>query len=319
MKKNVLITGGAGFIGSHLTKKYLDEGYKVIVVDDFSTGDIQNLSNCIHNKQLVICHIDITNFENLKEVFNLYEPTIVNHHAAQKSVPDSVKDPIFDAKINIMGLLNVLNCCEMFNVKKFIFASSGGALSMEIQDNQKFSEEDKPQLLSPYALTKFAGESYIKIYAQKTGMNYSVLRYANVYGVGQKASGECGVVPIFFENILEGKNSVLMTYDDMPNGCTRDYVSVSDVVNANIIVSEKDINGTYNIGSGKEVTMLELYKLISHVCGRQIPIIKAGPREGDIKRSVLDCNKAFTELGWKPQTNIIDGLNTIRKSYENND
>lgn len=316
--KKVLLTGGAGFIGSHIAEGYLSNGYEVIVVDNLSSGYLDNIIHLLNNEKLTFCNVDIRDFERLDKVFETYKPDIINHHAAQKSVPYSVENPRYDLSINIGGFLNLLDLAYKYNVKKFITVSSGGALSKKIIGDEKSKETDMPQLVSPYAMTKFATEKYINIYAQKYSFEYNVLRYANVYGPRQIADGECGVIPIFLDNIYANKQSILMTYDDMPRGCTRDYVYIDDIVKSNLMATEKFTNEVLNIGSGEELPILDIYDEIVNVFEVEPNIIIKGPREGDVKRSVLDSSKAKELLGWEMNTTLKEGLTKLRKYIESN-
>lgn len=313
--KKVLLTGGLGFIGSHIAEKYSELGYTIIIVDNLSSGKIDNIKKIKNNKNVIFVEVDIRNKEDLKEVFEEYRPDIINHHAAQKSVPKSVENPVLDNDINIIGLLNLIELAKEYSIENFIFASSGGALSKLIVGDEKSKESDMPQLFSPYAITKFASESYLKLYAGLYGFKYTILRYANAFGPRQIADGECGVVPIFVNNVVADNKSILMTYDDMPRGCTRDYVYVEDIVEANILATNSSINDLVNIGSGLEVTMLDIYEMINEIYNKNLPIDIIGPREGDIKRSVLDISKAYEKLNWTPKVSLREGLEKI---YEYN-
>lgn len=316
--KRVLLTGGAGFIGSHIAEGYLNNGYEVIIVDNLSSGYLNNIKHILDNEKLIFCNVDIRDFERLDSVFELYKPDIINHHAAQKSVPYSVENPKYDFSINIGGFLNLIKLAHKHNVNKFITISSGGALSKEIIGNEKSKEENMPQLVSPYAITKFATEKYLSIYSQKYNFQFNALRYANVYGPRQIADGECGVIPIFLNNIFSNKQSILMTYDDMPKGCTRDYVYIEDIVKANLMATEKFTNTVLNIGSGIELPILDIYNEIVNVFEVEPNIVIKGPREGDVKRSVLDSSKAKELLGWKSNITLKEGLTKLRKYIESN-
>jgi UDP-glucose 4-epimerase len=309
----VLLTGGAGFIGSSIAEEYCNKGYEVVIVDNLSSGNLNNLENIINKKNVHFHNVDITDFLKLKEVFEKYKPNLINHHAAQKSVPASIEDPLYDVNVNIIGFINILVLVKTYKIENFIYVSSGGALSKEIKDNEKSIEIDFPQLESPYAINKYLGEQYLKLFSKLYGFGYTILRYANVYGPRQIADGECGVIPIFINNILENKNSILMTYDDMPRGCTRDYVFVKDIAEVNLMVSEKITNEVINIGSGNEIGILDIYEEIAKVFNSSLGIIKQGPRIGDIKRSVLDNYKAKEILGWQPRTSLIDGLKLLNE------
>lgn len=278
-----------------------------------STGRKDNLKEQNSNPNLTIIEADIRDTEKINQIFSKYKPDIVNHHAAQKSIPHSVDNPRYEIEENMLGLVNLILACRENPIENFIFASSGGALSKEITGNEKSKEEDKPQLESPYAISKFAGENYIRIYAKLYNFNYVILRYANVYGPRQVKEGECGVIPIFVDNILENKPSVLMTYEDMPRGCTRDYINVKDIAAANLFVSDKKLNDLFNIGSGKEIGILDIYNKVAEVFHTDLPIEVKGPRYGDVKRSVLDTDKIKERLGWVPTINFEEGLTNLKE------
>jgi len=310
----IIVTGGAGFIGSHLTEAYLQEGWRVVVVDDFSCGTEENLAAVWDSPQLFVERVDIRDGEALKAVFRKYRPTAVNHHAAQKSVADSVVHPLLDQDINGKGFLQVLLAAMDVGVKQIVYASSGGALSKVIAGDERSREDDPPQLISPYAVHKFAGEQYLAMYAAQGGYRYTVLRYANIYGPRQVADGECGVVPIFVDNILAGRPSTLMTYPDMPRGCSRDYVYVGDVVRANLMATAHPLNTVINIGTGEETYILDIYEMLAERFGSDLPIHIVGPRAGDIRRSVLCAERAKQLLGWSPEVDWATGLQRLQES-----
>lgn len=312
MKERILVTGGAGFIGSHICERYVEEGHEVIIVDNLSSGNQKNVETLLEKEGVYFYSVDIMNKKKLERVFKKHRPTVVNHHAAQKSVPYSVENPMKDMEINIIGLLHLITLSRSFPIKNFIYASSGGALSKEIVGKEKSKESDPPQLASPYAITKFAGEQYIKLYSKLYGFNFSILRYANVYGPRQIADGESGVVPIFVNNILANKESILMTYPDMPRGCTRDYVYVTDIVEANVLCLQKEVNDVINLGSGKEENILDIYYIIRDVFSSNLSIRLKGPRPGDIKRSVLNNMKAKRLLGWEPRVHLKKGIEALK-------
>jgi UDP-glucose 4-epimerase len=314
----ILITGGAGFIGSHLAETMLQRGMEVIVVDNLSTGKMENIEHLLVYKGFRFYKEDIRNKSKLRAIFSSELPSIVSHHAAQKSVPKSVEDPKIDFDINLVGLINVLDCIIEYDVRNVIYVSSGGALSKEIMYNEKSKEIDFPQLLSPYALSKFAGEKYVAFYSKRYGFDFSILRYANVYGPRQVPEGESGVIPIFINNILEEKPSIIMTFTDMPNGCTRDYIFVSDAITANVLAIANPTNCVVNIASGQEVSVREIYDCIENVFDIKIPISTAGPRNGDIRRSVLDASLAESLLGWIPKVSLEQGIITLKEFLEQN-
>lgn len=311
----VLLTGGAGFIGSHIAEAYVKAGYEVIIIDNLISGKIKNISNILQTDNVYFYKTDIKDKKSLEKIFYKHRPDIINHHAAQKSVVGSVEEPIFDAEVNIIGLLNLLDIVKDFNIKNFIYISSGGALSKEIKHNEKSKESDIPQLKSPYAISKYTGEKYIELYSNMYNFDYTILRYSNVYGPRQIPDGECGVIPIFISNILNNKKSTLFTYEDMPRGCSRDYVYVSDVVEINLLVTENSLNSVANVSSGNEVYILDIYNMIQEKFKVDIPILISGPRKGDIKRSVLDNKFITTKTNWAPKINMEQGIELLRKYY----
>lgn len=302
----ILITGGAGFIGSNVVDTYIKEGHEVVVIDNLSSGKLENL-----NPKAKFYLMDIRSKE-LEKVFELERPEVVSHYAAQISVPASVENPTLDAEINVMGLLNVLNACVKYKVRKVIFISSGGALAGDA-DRIPTDESYLPVMISPYAINKYIGEKYLYFYAVTHGLKYTVLRYANIYGPRQIPKGECGVVPIFMLNLMKDIPSKLFAYSDMPRGTTRDYVYVGDVCRANILALTKGDNSVINIGTGKEMYIEDIYHTIEKVLGKNIPLIRESERIGDVKRSALDNTRAKELLGWEPLVSFEEG---IKKTYE---
>ncbi|WP_239257196.1 SDR family NAD(P)-dependent oxidoreductase [Listeria ilorinensis] len=311
MTKKVIVTGGAGFIGSHVCDMYVAEGYDVLCVDNLSSGKLENIEQLRMKENFQFVHADITDNERMMRLFARFKPDMVNHHAAQKSVAASLEDPDHDLNINGKGLLVLLKCIQKHPIDNFIYVSSGGALSKEISGTEKSKEEDRPQLISPYAITKYAGEKYLAVYSKLFDFDYTVLRYANVFGPRQIPDGECGVIPIFVSNVLAGKVSTLMTYPEMPRGCTRDYVYVSDVAEANRLASFHPANTVINIGSGKEVAILDIYEAILEAFGKEIAINVSGPRVGDVKRSVLLSERAKEVWEWTPKISLKEGLGRL--------
>lgn len=297
----ILITGGAGFIGSHVADACLEAGHQVVVVDDLSSGNLANLNPAVKFYQL-----DIRD-PALDEVFAAEKPDVVNHHAAQISVPRSVTEPLLDAQINILGLVNVLENCVKHHIKKVIFISTGGAIYGEAEEYPT-TEDYPPQPLSVYAINKFAGENYLRFYQHQYGLEYTVLRYANVFGPRQIAQGEAGVVSIFVEKLLQDSAPTIYAYPDDPEGMIRDYVYVKDVVRANLAVLDRGSNEVFNIGTCEETTTSQLYKTILWQLGKKIQPLKGPARKGDLRRSMLDNSKAFKELGWSPIYSLEDGI-----------
>jgi len=311
MNKTVLLTGGAGFIGSHLAESYLKEDYTIVIVDNLYSGYYKNIEGLVDNKKVFFYNVDIRDKESLENIFKTHKPSIINHHAAQKSVPYSIEDPVYDLSVNLQGLLTILSLVPYHKIENFIYVSSGGALSKEIIGNEKSKETDFPQLESPYAITKFSGENYLRIYSKLYDFKFTVLRYGNVYGPRQVPAGECGVIPIFINNILDGKESILTTYDDMKRGCTRDYINVKDVADINMIVSKNPTNEVFNISTGNEIYILDIYEEIKEVFHSNLGIDIKGPRIGDVRRSVLDISKVKSMLGWEPKISLRDGLQDL--------
>jgi len=305
----ILVTGGAGFIGSNVVDGYLNEGHEVIVVDNLFTGKKENI-----NPNAKFYEIDIRSSE-LGKIIERERPEIINHHAAQISVPDSVSDPIFDADVNIKGLLNILENAVRYGVKRVIFISSGGAIYGDAKEYPT-SESYQPRPLSPYAISKYTSEYYLAYYKHQYGLEYTILRYANIYGPRQIPHGEAGVVAIFMDNILKGKKSILYHFPEDEEGMIRDYCFVEDVVRANIKALEKGSNNFFNIGTGIGTKTLHLYKMILDIfkeMGYEVSSelnmpIKKPARPGDLKRSCLIVKKAEKYLDWTPETDLKTGL-----------
>ncbi|HHT72274.1 MAG TPA: NAD-dependent epimerase/dehydratase family protein [Firmicutes bacterium] len=298
----IMVTGGAGFIGSTVVDAYIAAGHDVVIIDNLESGRVENI-----NPKAKFYLMDVRSPE-LRKVFELEKIDVINHHAAQKSVPHSVEDPVLDAEINILGILNLLELAVEFGVKRVIFSSTGGALLGDA-DVIPTPEDSPVQTISPYAITKFTSEKYLDFYRITHGLTYVVLRYANVYGPRQIAEGECGVTPIFLENLLHDRPSKLYAYEDMPDGCTRDYVYVGDVARANVIALDKGDNLIFNIGTGQEVSTGQVYRYLQDATGKyDVPLLPAGERVGDLRRSALDITRARKVLGWEPEVDFPTGL-----------
>lgn len=293
----VLVTGGAGFIASHIADRYISEGYDVVVVDDLSSGKVENL-----NPKAVFYKIDIRD-KGISAIFEKERPEIVNHHAAQMDVRRSVADPVFDAEVNILGMLNLLQNSVRYGAKKFVFASSGGAVYGE-QDIFPAPESHQTNPVSPYGISKLAGEKYLFYYKEVHGLDYVALRYANVYGPRQNPHGEAGVVAIFTTKLLKGEQPVI-------NGDgrqTRDYVYVRDVVEANWQATIRDFCGPVNIGTGVETDVNELFMNLVKLTGSDAKEVHGPAKAGEQKRSVIDNRKASDVLGWRPKVELDEGL-----------
>lgn len=294
----ILITGGAGFIGSHVADGYLALGHEVVVVDDLSTGRRTNVP-----EQARFYQVDLTDGAELARILETEKPDVVNHHAAQKSVRISVEDPAEDARINVIGSLRLLELSRRLGVKKIIFISTGGAIYGEA-DQIPTPEEFPARPVSPYGIAKLSVEHYLYYYGDQFGLPYVVLRYANVYGPRQDPHGEAGVVAIFIERLLAGQECTI--FGDGRQ--TRDYVCVEDLVRANVAALREPVRGTFNIGTGIETSVNALYRELSAVLGVDRPARYAPGRAGEQQRSAVAITRAAQEMDWQPQVSLQDGL-----------
>ncbi len=304
----ILITGGAGFIGSHLADAYLAKGYAVGVVDDLSSGSRDNLDPRVRFWQADIRGAD------LPAILGEFRPDVVSHHAAQMSVAFSARDPRADADINILGTLNLLEAACRLGVGRVVFASTGGAMYGE-QSLLPTPETVFPQPVSPYGVAKLAVERYLHAFHAMHGLRALALRYANVYGPRQNPHGEAGVVAIFSRAILEGQP--LRVNGDGEQ--TRDYVFVDDVVRANLQATSIPLDTTVpilNIGTGRQFSVNQLVVLLGEITGRPVPCHHAPPRPGEQRRSALDATLARQFLGWEPEADLRAGLAQTFKWFE---
>lgn len=303
----ILVTGGAGFIASQITDAFINEGHQVVILDDLSTGFEKNINPKAKFVKANICD------KSIDKLFNEEKFDVVNHHAAQMDVRRSVKDPEFDATTNILGTINLLQNCVKYSVKKFMFASTGGAVYGE-QDYFPADEKHSQQPKSPYGISKLAVEKYLFFYHSEYKLNYSILRYANIYGPRQNPFGEAGVVAIFSTRLLKGDQPVI-------NGDgkqTRDYVFVGDVVKANVLALNDQASDVYNIGTGIETDVNQLFNYIN-VITKAGKVEKHGPAAaGEQLRSVITSDKLFTKFGWRPSTKLEDGLKATVEFFRNN-
>lgn len=306
----ILVTGGAGFIGSHVVDAYIRAGHSVVVVDDLSSGCKDNI-----HPEAVFYKQDICS-DKLFEIFDKERPDVVNHHAAHVSVPMSVIKPLYDARVNIVGLLNVLQCSVATRVSKVIFISSGGSVYGEAREYP--TTENCPHAPeSVYAIHKSAGERYLDFYHKQHGLGYTILRYANVYGPRQMPSGEAGVISVFIDKLLRNETPVLNVFPDEPAGMIRDYVFVRDVVTANLLALDRGLNDVFNIGTGIETRTGHLLHTIAELMGKSITPKTAPARDGDIRRSLLDIHKAKELLGWSPEYSLSQGLSETILFHKN--
>jgi UDP-glucose 4-epimerase len=293
----ILVTGGAGFIGSHVVDAYLDAGHEVIVVDDLSTGHRENL-----NPRARFVQLDITD-PKVVELIRDERPAALNLHAAQMDVRRSVADPLFDARVNVLGTINLFEAARKANVRRILFVSSGGAVYGE-QERFPAAEDHPTNPLSPYGVSKRAGELYASFYQAEYQIPFVALRYANVYGPRQDPHGEAGVVAIFSGRMLRGE-AVTINGDGRQ---TRDYVFVGDVVRANLLALESRATGPFNIGTGKETDVNELARLLLDAAGSRSEVRHGPAKPGEQRRSVVDHGRAERELGWRPEVPLADGL-----------
>ena len=303
----ILVTGGAGFIASQIADAFIKEGHQVVILDDLSTGFEKNINPKAKFIKANICD------KNLVKLFESEKFDVVNHHAAQMDVRRSVKDPEFDATTNILGTINLLQNCVEYGVKKFMFASTGGAVYGE-QDYFPADEKHNQQPKSPYGISKLAVEKYLHFYNSEYNLNYTILRYANIYGPRQNPFGEAGVVAIFSTKLLKDEQPVINGHGKQ----TRDYVFVGDVVKANLLGLNDAASDVYNIGTGIETDVNQLFHYINN-------ITKAGKEEkhgpaaaGEQLRSVITSDKLFNKFGWRPTTKLEDGLKVTVDFFKDN-
>jgi len=303
-----LVTGGAGFIGSNLADELILRNHQVIVVDNLSTGKLSNVS-----KDAKFYKCDITNKEKLHEVFASEKPDVIFHLAAQINVRTSIADPVRDANVNVLGSINLLNCCREFN-SRIIYSSSGGAVYGE--PRYLPADESHPiSPLSPYGVSKYTVEKYIELYSSLYNLEYTILRYGNVYGPRQDPAGEAGVVAIFTDSMLN--NKPLTVFGD--GNQTRDFVFVSDVVNANLLALDKNVQDAFNIGTGTKTSVNDIVQSLEKILERKAEVRYSNPIKGEVRDIFLDISKARKHLGFNPKFSLDEGLKlTIRWAKERN-
>ncbi|HXC49363.1 MAG TPA: NAD-dependent epimerase/dehydratase family protein [Candidatus Limnocylindrales bacterium] len=293
----IVVTGGAGFIGSHLAGAFLEAGHDVVVIDNLSSGKAGQVPG-----GAVLHALDIRSRE-ASELISSERPDAICHHAAQMNVRHSVEDPVFDADVNVLGFLRLLEAARKAGTKTVLFASSGGTVYGEVAELP--TPESHPTVpVCPYGVSKLTGEHYLEYYHRTYGIRYVALRYANVYGPRQDPHGEAGVVAIFSKALLAGSGARIFG-DGLQ---TRDYVFVGDVVRANLAALESSWCGAVNIGTGTETNVVELHALIRRVTGVDIQPEHAEAKEGEVRRSVLSYDLASNVLGWKPMVALDEGL-----------
>jgi UDP-glucose 4-epimerase len=310
LSMKILVTGGAGFIGSHIVDQCVARGHEVAVVDNLWSeggGKKQNL-----NPEARFFHVDITDETTLQSIFDAVRPEVVCHQAAQASVAISTKSPQYDARVNVLGLLNVLTQCARLGTRKVVFASSGATYGTP--ENLPVTEESPQRPESPYGITKMVAEYYLRYWQTANGLTYTALRYGNVYGPRQDPKGEAGVISIFIDRFLN-RETVRIDWDGEQQ---KDYVFVEDVARANVLAMEHGDNDIFCIGTGRGASVNELYNTLAKIIGYKAEILRAPKRPGDIYQSYFDCSRAERVLGWQPQVTLEEGIAKTVEFFKKN-
>ncbi|HVS06616.1 MAG TPA: NAD-dependent epimerase/dehydratase family protein [Candidatus Dormibacteraeota bacterium] len=299
-----LVTGGAGFVGSHVVEALLNAGHEVMVVDNLATGARGNLP-----PEVEFVLVDITNRAELLHAFEQFQPEVVLHQAAQTLVAASASDPIRDSQINVVGTLNVLDAAGLTGVRKIVFASSGGTVYGN-PERQPVAETEPLRPISPYGVSKVAGEHYIRVICEQRGMTYTNLRYGNVFGPRDIPASQ-HVITAFLYAIQRGSRPVI----EWDGEQSKDYVYAADVTRANLCALEHGDNESFNIGSGAEISVNNIFTMVCELAGIEVEANRAPKRAGDVRRFILDCTKAEQLLGWRPTTSFRDGLQATVDYY----
>ncbi len=302
----ILVTGAAGFIASHVADAYVNAGHEVVIMDDLSRGSKKNT-----NPRARFYQYDIRDRETVENIFLQEKPAIVNHHAAQMDVRRGVREPLFDAQVNILGSLNLIEAAVAHGAKRFIYAATAGAGYGEPK-HMPVPEDYPINPITPYGISKHTVEHYLFTFQCLYGLQYVVLRYGNVFGPRQSSQGEAGVFAIFSEQMMSGRQPVI--YGDGQK--VRDYVYVSDVVAANIAALARGTNEIFNIGSGVATPDLEVFERVRDLLGKSVQPRYLPRRPGEIDRICLDISKAARLLGWVPQVTLADGARRTVKYFQ---
>lgn len=295
--RKALVTGGAGFIGSHMVDRLLELDYKVVVMDDLSSGKIKNL-----NSDAVFHHTNITQIP-MGEIIQREQPDLVFHMAAQTSVTESTKNPIDDTNTNVIGTMRVLEASRKVGVEKVIYSCTGGALYGD-PDKIPCMDDTIPVPVSPYGMSKWIAEQYLEFYYRQYRLNFTSLRYGNVYGPRQDPHGEAGVVAIFCQGMLEGKQPQIFGDGTQE----RDFISVFDVVDANIAAIDRGNGMTINIATAKATNVNRIFEMLRSITGYKWDPVHAPQRAGEVYQIALDCTRAAKELGWSPKISLEEGM-----------
>jgi UDP-glucose 4-epimerase len=299
----IVVTGGAGFIGSHIVDAFIAMGHDVVALDNLWSHGGGRRENI--NPRASFVHMDIRD-EAVKRIFLDFKPEVVCHHAAQHSVAIGSRDPQYDAQVNVIGMLNVLDAAVACGTRKVTFASSAATYGDDVPMPADESTPQRP--ISPYGITKMVTEHYLRFYQSEHGLEYTALRYGNVYGPRQDPNGEAGVIAIFIGKFLANE-SVRIDWDGEQ---TRDYVYVRDVVNANVAALTRGTNDIFVIGTGKKTSVNQIDRSLVEVSGREAPVTRAPRRAGDAREIYFNPAKAAAELGWRAETDLLTGM---RETY----
>jgi UDP-glucose 4-epimerase len=301
----VLVTGGAGFVGSHLCDRLLAEGHPVVAVDDLTTGREVNLADALeHGEAFTFTEMDVRS-QGLLEVFTRHRPDVVMHLAAQAGVRPSLEDPDHDASVNVMGTLNVLRCASAVGSRKIVYAASGGTLYGEpasVPVRESAADGAHPE--SPYGISKKVVLEYLSFYARQRGLDFTALALGNVYGPRQDPTGEAGVIAIFASSMLDGKSAMIFGDGEQ----TRDYVYVEDTVEAFAAAMDRASGEIVNIGTGLETSVNALHAMLAGIVGSPSEPAYGPQPEGELRRIALDNSLASSVLGWSPRTDLSSGL-----------
>ena len=304
---NILVTGGAGFIGSHIVDAYINNNHNVVIIDDMSRGRKEFINPKATFHQISISDPGLANIMQKESI------EVINHHAAQVSVRDSVKNPVKDAESNIIGTLQLLQNAVKCGADKFIFASTGGAIYGE-QDYFPARENHPQKPTSPYGLSKLSVEGYLRFFKEQYGLKSIIFRYGNVFGPRQNPNGEAGVVAIFYNRLLKGQAPIINGDGEQ----TRDYIFVRDIAHANLLALNLDVSDTFNVGTGQETSVNELTHLILEVAESDIDVQTSKKNNFEQRRSSLDCKKLKVSLNWSPKVSLKEGLSETFIFFKNN-